>query len=145
MRLMIVLAALLLATGCASVPMAPPDEDAAGKRFEPAPAGQAVLYVFRESVYGGAFSMPVMVGPRPLGNLAADTWFRVVLEPGSYEVRCNMETSASVPVQLSGGETRYVEAAIRFGLATPRCAMTEVNAATARTAILSGRRAQETR
>ena len=145
MRLMLVLAAFLLATGCASVPMAPADEDAAGKRFEPPPATQAVLYVFRESMFGSAFSMPVTVGPRPLGNLATDTWFRVVLEPGSYEVRCNMENSASVPVQLASGETRFVEAAIRFGFVTPRCALTEVDAATARTAILSGRRAQETR
>jgi hypothetical protein len=144
MRLLFVLALALLLPACASVPMAGADADARGKAFTPPPPDKAALYVYREGIFGAAVLLAVTVGPRALGSLAPDTWFRIDLDPGRYDVRCSGgENSESVIVQLASGETRFVEAAVRLGMFAPRCGIFEVSPEKGRTAVLAGRRAAE--
>ena len=145
MKCFAALAVLLLASACASVPMAPPVEDQQGKRFEPAPIGKASLYVYRESAFGGAYTVSTSMGQRLLGPLAADTWFQVEVEPGTYDMRCIAENTASLPVSIGAGETRFVEVAIRLGIVAPRCAIFEVTPEKGRQAVTNGRRAAEIR
>lgn len=134
---------LLALSGCASVPMAGEGADAQGKRFEPPPAGEAALYIYRESVFAAAYSLPVSLGPRQVGALATDTWFRIDLTPGSYEVACTTdEKTATATVTLAPDETRYVEAAMRIGWLGPRCGVFEVSPEKGRQAVMAGRRAQ---
>lgn len=134
----------LLLSACASVPMASRDADAAGKTFAPPPPGSATLYLYRESIFGAAYSLALSVGQRNLGALAADTWFRIDVEPGTYDVRCTTpEASGSQSVQIASGETRFVEAAIRMGFVAPRCAVFEVAPEKGRSAVTGGKRAQE--
>ena len=139
------LTATLLLSACASVPMASRDADTAGKTFAPPPPGSATLYLYRESLFGAAYSLALSVGQRNLGALAADTWFRIDVEPGTYDVRCmTPEASGSTSVQIASGETRFVEAAIRMGFVAPRCAVFEVAPEKGRAAVTGGKRAQET-
>ena len=134
----------LLLSACASVPMASRDADAAGKTFAPPPPGSATLYLYRESIFGAAYTVGLSVGQRSLGALAPDTWFRIDVEPGTYDVRCTTpEASASKSVQIAPGETRFVEAAIRMGFVEPRCAVFEVAPEKGRSAVTGGKRAQE--
>lgn len=138
------LTATLLLSACASVPMAPRDADAAGKTFAPPPPGSATLYLYRESIFGAAYSLALSVGQRNLGSLAADTWFRIDVEPGTYDIRCTTpEASDSKSFQIASGETRFVEAAIRMGFVAPRCAVFEVAPEKGRSAVVRGKRAQE--
>jgi len=140
------LVALASLSACASVPMATADLDVQGKRFQAPPPGKAAFYIYRESIFGGAYSLNVTMGPRTLGTLAADTWFLVDVDPGQYDMRCNApESSDSKIVAIAAGETRYVEVAIRMGLVQPRCAVFEVNAEQGQKAVLGGKRAQEIR
>jgi hypothetical protein len=138
---------LVLAAGlgaCASVPLAPSEQDVVGKQFAPPTEGQVALYIYREGVFGSAVVLPVSVGRRAIGALAANTWFLVDVPPGSYDVRCTGgENIDSRTVQLAPGETRYVEAAVRPGLFASRCAVFEVAPVTGQKAILAGKRAQE--
>ena len=83
------LVALASLSACASVPMATADLDVQGKRFQAPPPGKAAFYIYRESIFGGAYSLNVTMGPRTLGTLAADTWFLVDVDPGQYDMRCN--------------------------------------------------------
>lgn len=123
--------------------MAGEGADAEGKRFEPPPAGGSALYIYRESVFAAAYSLPVSLGPRQLGSLATDTWLRVDLAPGTYEVTCTTdEKTDTVPVTLAPGETRYVEAATRVGWFGPRCGVFEVSLEKGRQAVTAGRRVQ---
>jgi hypothetical protein len=131
---------------CASAPMAPPDADIQAKQFQPPPPGQASLYVFREGTFGAAILIGASLGQRTLGQLAADTFFRVDLEPGDYDLRCSsMEGAGSATVRIAAGETRFVEVAARMGFGSARCAIFEVAAEQGRAAIANGRRAAETR
>lgn len=129
---------------CASVTLAPSEQDVVGKQFAPPTEGQAALYLYREGVFGSAVVLPVSVGRRAIGALAVDTWFLVDLPPGTYDVRCTGgENTDSRTVQLAPGETRYVEAAVRAGFFASRCAVFEVAASIGQTAIRAGKRAQE--
>jgi hypothetical protein len=134
----------LLLSACASVPMSSRDADAAGKTFAPPPPGSATLYLYRESIFGAAYSLALSVGQRNLGALAADTWFRIDVEPRTYDIRCTTpEASDSRSIQIASGETRFVEAAIRMGFVAPRCAVFEVAPEKGRSAVVVGKRAQE--
>lgn len=137
------LSLLLLVCGCATVPMAALPEDAAGKAFPPPPPGMGSLYVFRTSDLGGTRTINVSAGQRMLGDLAGATWFQVAVNPGTYDIRCRAENSASQPVAIAAGEIRYVEIEIRVGLMAPRCGVAEVAAETGRAAIVAGNRAAD--
>jgi hypothetical protein len=127
---------------CATVPLESGAQDAAGKRFDPPPPGQAALYVFRESVSGAAYVVTAWLGPRALGQLGADTWFRIEVEPGTYQLRCTTaEASQLVQVAIAAGEIRFVEIAFRLGFTSPRCAIFEVMPEQGRKAVSAGRRA----
>ena len=134
---------LLALCGCATpVPMEGAAQDAAGKRFDPPPPGKSALYVYRESGFGAAHLVTAWLGPRALGQLGADTWFLLDLEPGAHSLRCTTsEASQLVQVSLAPGETRFVEIAIRVGWASARCAIFEVAGEQGRKAVSAGRRA----
>ena len=66
--------------GCAppGEPVADPNSDAQGKRFEPPSQGMAALYVVRGNDLPGTLPIAVSVGSRQLGTLASNTWLRVL-------------------------------------------------------------------
>lgn len=110
MRKLLVLLALFAVAACGSVPMAPPSADAAGKRFEPPPTGQGAIYVVRRpSALGIGAPVPVTVGPNQVGSLVGNTWLRLDLPPGRYDVRHQSEdNTSSVIVDLVAGQTVFV-------------------------------------
>lgn len=140
------LAIVLSAGACASVPMAPADQDVSGKRFAPPATGEAALYFVRPSGTGPQALVPLSVGQRQVGALPPYAYMRVDLPAGRYDVRCTTpEASASTEVTLGPGEIRFIEAGVRIGLMTPRCAVEEITSETGRSAVLAGQRAQEIR
>ncbi len=144
-RAALAFAACMLMCACASVPMAPAVEDAQAKQFEPPADGRATLYIFREGQFNAAFTLSLSVGPRLMGQLAADTYFRLDLDAGEYDVRCMGENTVSVPMRLARGETRFLSVSPRLGVASSRCSAVEVDAAKGHAGVMSGQRAHEIR
>jgi len=142
-RLGFLAAAGMALAGCtAPVPMASPEANAAGQSFQPPPPGQAALYIFREGRFNAAYLLTAWVGQRQLGQLGADTWFRIDAEPGAQSLRCTTsESSELLQVQLAPGEIRYVEIAARLGWSVPRCAISEVSREQGQAAVRKGQRA----
>lgn len=66
------IAILLLLGGCASVPMANPEQDAKIKTFAAKP-DKAALYVYRNETFGAAIKMTVMLNGNYLGDTASKT------------------------------------------------------------------------
>lgn len=133
------LAAAIL-VGCATpVPMDTPANDQAGKRFEAPPPGRAIIYIYRESGYGAPYLLTAWLGSRALGQLGADTWFRLDVEPGAQSLRCTTaEASQLLQLNVTAGEVRFVEIAVRTGWSTARCAIFEVAADQGRKAVSAG-------
>src|ERR1700738_3369435 len=70
------LALVLTAAACANVPMADPQQDAEGKRFErPAPDSGA-LYIYRSDLMGFARPIDISIAGGVSAGLAANTYLR---------------------------------------------------------------------
>ena len=142
-RLCAIPAVFLAVAACtAPVPMATAEASAAGQTFQAPPPGQAALYVFREGRFNAAYLLTAHVGQRTLGQLGADTWFRVDVEPGQQSLRCTTsESSEQLQLSLAPGEVRFVEVAAKLGWSAPRCAIFEVSSDKGLAAVLVGQRA----
>lgn len=142
LRLMVLGLIALLLAACGSVPMAPPEADAAGKQFAPPSPGLGALYIARRPTPIGS-PVSVTVGPNSVGSMVGGTWLRLDLPPGRYDVRHKSEeNSSSVMVDLAAGQTVFVEMAWQgFTFYRMRIVSQEVG----RELVLAGHRAQEIR
>lgn len=138
------LAAFALSLGVAAcdipVPMATTAAEAEGRQFEPAPAGKAALYIIGSRVV--ALS-PVTVGAATVGTVVADTWLRVDLPAGRYDVRfAGRDNIASRVVDLAPGSMTFLEITFTTGFPIYH-RIEEMPPEAGRAAVMKGRRVQE--
>src|SRR5713101_7037797 len=73
-RRAVLVATILVAAGCVSVPTAPPELQAVALTFKPAP-GMSRIYVYRAgSGFGGASKLSVAIDSQIVGRTAAGTY-----------------------------------------------------------------------
>lgn len=117
---------VLSMTGCASVAMAPADQDAQAKTFQ-APAEKAALYVYRNENFGAAIPMTVSVNGKVLGQTAAKTYFLLNLAPGKYDVEGHAENLSTVPITAEAGKRYYVWQEVKMGMWMARNLLQQVD------------------
>ncbi|MFC5519318.1 DUF2846 domain-containing protein [Polaromonas jejuensis] len=127
-------AMVLLLAGCASVPMAPLDQDIQAKEFLPAPS-KASLYIYRNESFGAAIPMTVSVNGKVLGQTAAKTYFRLNVVPGKYSVESHSENVSSLPLSVEAGKNYFVWQEVKMGMWTPRSLLQQVNESTGRAGV----------
>ncbi len=115
LRLMVIALLALLVSGCASVPMASPEEDRVAKQFRPTP-GKATIYLYRNEIFGGAIAMQVMLDGRPMGQTGPETYFRWVVEPGRHTISVAAENVAELSIDTRPGGIYFVWQEIKMGL-----------------------------
>jgi hypothetical protein len=125
---------LLLAMGCASVPMESADKDAAAKTYAVAP-GKANIYVYRNETFGAAIRMPVVLNGRLVGDTASKTYYKVEVAPGAYTVVSKTENDAVVKLNAVAGRNYYVWQEVKMGMFAAGSALHEVDEATGRAGI----------
>jgi hypothetical protein len=135
--LLVALAAL--ASGCASVPEASPEQDQAAKTFK-APRDRAGVYVFRNETMGAAIKLHVLMDGKYLGETASKTYFYEEVAPGSHTVTGKAENESSVTFQAVAGKLYYIWQEIKMGLFQPRNELQLVDEATGRAGVLESRR-----
>lgn len=146
------LTGFLAAAACA-LRMAGPQSDAAGKRFDPPPAGQGAIYIYREgktyldqTSRFRMFVQPVKGERRRLGVLDEITWLRVDLPPGNYDAGCeggDKGHHSQEYVVLEAGEFAFVKIGVYPGRWVVNCQTFSVPAAVGREEVLRGKRVQE--
>ena len=143
MRYAIAGAVLLLLTACgnpAPVAMAPPGQDAAGKRFDPAPPGMAAVYFYNPTEAAPAIN--VTVGPMVIGTLAPMSYMRVELGAGWHAMSCQTYNSTSPSsITVAPGQMRFVDVEMPPG--APACSLRETSPDVGRAAVLAGARAMQ--
>lgn len=127
-------AMILLITGCASVPMAPMDQDTKAKEFSPAP-NKASLYIYRNESFGGAIPMTVMVNGKTLGQTAAQTYYRLNLIPGKYNVESHAENISSLSLSMDAGKNYFVWQEVKMGMWIARSMLQQVDENTGRAGV----------
>lgn len=134
-------ATLMMAlTACATVPLADPQVDQEGKRFDPPAQGAGAVYIYRPGWMALAKTVDVGVAGGYGAALAANTYFRLEGPPGPVDIVCKTDNTAERQVDIAAGETRYVEVAMNGGLWGPRCSISEVPAREGQAAVLRSRR-----
>ncbi|BAN33891.1 hypothetical protein SCD_n00042 [Sulfuricella denitrificans skB26] len=129
---------VLLLTGCASVLMAPLDQDTKAKDFSPVP-NKASLYIYRNESMGAAIPMTVSVNGKALGQTAAQTYFRLNLLPGKYNIESHAENVSSFPLPVEAGKNYFVWQEVKMGMWMARSLLQQVDEITGRAGVLESK------
>jgi hypothetical protein len=136
MRAVNLLPVLLISmlVGCASVPMANLEKDAAAKTFAVQP-DKSNIYVYRNENFGAAIKMPVAIDGRLVGDTAAKTYLKVEVAPGNHTVTSKTENDASVTLQTAAGKNYFVWQEVKMGMWSARSQLHQVDDATGKAGI----------
>jgi opacity protein-like surface antigen len=97
--------------------MASPEQDAASKLFQPPPAAQAGMYVFRDSSLGGRLKKTVKIDGVSIGRTAPNVFLHRLVQPGSHTLATESEFSDNdLEFEAQAGENHYFRQSIKMGL-----------------------------
>ncbi|WP_266183588.1 DUF2846 domain-containing protein [Dyella humicola] len=134
MLMMLSLVAMLVLSGCASVPMASKSDDAKAKLFSPS-TDKAVVYIYRSETLGAAIKMPLLIDGQTVGDTASKTYLRRELAPGSHVITSKTEVDSSVSIDMQAGQTYYVWQEVKMGMFAARSALHVVDETKGRTEV----------
>jgi hypothetical protein len=129
------LLAAVLASGCASVQMASPEQDTAAKSFAVKP-GMANIYVYRNETFGAALKMPVALDGRLIGDTASKTYLLLQVPPGPHTVLSKTENDSTVQVNADAGHNYFVWQEVKMGMFAARSELHLVDEATGKTGVV---------
>jgi hypothetical protein len=113
----LVIVSIALLAGCASVPMAPTEQDSALKAFSQPAADKAGLYIFRNTSIGQALRKKVYVDEALLGETANKTYFYKQIAPGQHQVSTESEFgNNTITFQAEGGKNYFARQYIKMGV-----------------------------
>ena len=120
MRITTLLAILatLLITGCASVEMAPKEESAKAKQFNAPSAGNAGVYVYRNSFVGKALKKDIWIDGKCIGESASDVFFYAeVAGDAKHKVDTESEFSPNtLEIMFAAGKNYFIRQFIKLGV-----------------------------
>jgi len=129
-----VLALAILASGCASVPMATPEQDTAAKTFAVKP-GKANIYVYRNETMGAAIKMPIALDGKLVGDTGAKTFLLLEVSPGSHTLVSKTENDSTLTIDAAAGRNYFVWQEVKMGMMAARSALQRVDDATGKAGI----------
>ena len=137
----LLLAMVVLVSGCASVPMASLEDDAKDKLFSARP-DKSTIYVYRNESFGGAIVMTVSLNGKVAGQTGPQTYFVWEADPGSQEIASHTENVSTLKLTTEPGKTYYVWQEVKMGAFMARSQLQQVDEATGRKGVLECKRAQ---
>ncbi|HZO04572.1 MAG TPA: DUF2846 domain-containing protein [Burkholderiales bacterium] len=135
------LAAVVLASGCASVQMAPEQADTAAKSYAVSP-GTANIYVYRNEQMGAAIKMPVVLNGKLVGDTGAKTYLLLQVPPGPHVIVSKTENDSLIAVSAEAGRNYFVWQEVKMGVMSPRSLLHLVDEATGKAGVAECKLAQ---
>lgn len=135
------LAAVVLASGCASVQMASEQQDTAAKSYAVKP-GTANIYVYRNEQMGAAIKMPVAINGKLVGDTAAKTYLLLQVPPGRHELVSKTENDATLAVNAEAGRNYFVWQEVKMGMMQARSLLHLVDEPTGKAGVAECKLAQ---
>lgn len=114
----LVLGAVLLFSGCASVPTARVSDSSLAKSFPVPPEGEAGIYVYRNSFAGKALKKDVWIDGKCVGQTADKVFFYAPVE-GNKEHKLSTESEFSpndLALYVEAGKNYFVRQIIKMGV-----------------------------
>ncbi len=132
------LVAELTLVGCASVPMADSQLDAALKTFS-IDANKAGVFIYRSEIIAAAVKMDVGIDGVHLGQTGAKTYLYKSVEPGKHTITSRTENTDTLEVDVMAGSLAYVWQQVTMGNLAPRSKLHLVNEALGQSGVLASR------
>lgn len=111
-----VLAGCVFFAGCASVPMAPKEQDAKLKLFSAPSIEKSGIYIYRNSFVGQALKKNVYIDGALIGESANKVYFYKETTPGTHKISTESEFSNNdIELKTEGGANYFVEQFIKMG------------------------------
>jgi hypothetical protein len=105
-----------LLSGCASVPLASKEQDAALKQFSLPVGDKAGLYIFRNTFVGQALKKTLSIDGAVIGETANKTYFYREIMPGQHTLSTESEFGDnSITLLAEGGKNYFVQQYIKMG------------------------------
>ena len=114
---LLVIAASVFATGCASVDMASKAESAKAKEFKQPSPGNAGVYVYRNSSFGASLKKDILIDGKCLGESAPNVFFFTEVAGGKqYKIETESEFSPNaMELMLTTGNNYFIRQYIKMG------------------------------
>ena len=107
----------LVISGCATVPMAPKEDDLALKEFSAPPVDKAGLYIYRNTFGGQALKKTISLDGKVIGETANKVYFYKLIAPGEHTLSTESEFSDNfLSFEADGGKNYFVEQYIKVGV-----------------------------
>jgi hypothetical protein len=131
---LLMLAAAMLLTGCASVNMATPEETTKALAFNAPSANNAGLYIYRNSFVGQALKKDIYVDGKCLGESANNVFFYTEVEGGkSHKLDTESEFSPNtLNLAVSPGKNYFIRQYIKMGVFVGGAGLEEIAEAQAK-------------
>lgn len=114
---MLMLAGCAIFSGCASVPMAAKEQDAALKSFTAPAPDKAGIYIYRDTFGGQALKKNLYIDGVLIGESANKVYFYEEVSPGVHKVSTESEFSDNeLELNTAGGKNYFLEQYIKMGL-----------------------------
>ena len=133
--ILIAFSALLLASGCATLPMADPALDNAAKTFSVVP-GKSKIYIYRNESFGSAITMNVFIDGQAYGQTVARTYLVVEVDPGAHTIMGKSENEDLLKLTTVAGQIYYVWQEVKMGLLYARNMLQLVDEKTGRAGVM---------
>ena len=114
------LAAAVLLTGCAQVPMADAGQDSALKSFPAPRPDMAGLYIYRNETFGAAIKLPLVLDGASVGQSGPHTYFYTEVAPGPHTVVSQSENTETLAFAAVAGKLYFVWQEVKMGMFAPR-------------------------
>jgi hypothetical protein len=109
------LAVVVLASGCASVNMAPAEADNAAKTYAVKP-GMGNIYVYRNEILGAAITLPVELDGKAVGATASKTYLLLPVAPGKHTLGSKGESGSTLELDVATGRNYFVWQEVKMGM-----------------------------
>ena len=129
-----IVASVAIITGCASVPMAPPDADAKARSFQTDPS-MANIYIYRNETFGGANTMPILIDGLPVGVTGPKTYIFKQVDPGFHAITSKTETDSLATIDAKAGMNYFLWQEVKMGALMARSQLHIVDDATGRAGV----------
>lgn len=122
------LVSCLLLQACATIHKETPAADEAAKQFR-TEIGKAVVYVYRDSIFGGAITTSLVVDDKPTAKLRGKDFVRFEVEPGIRILGSQVPNDPVIYLQLQTepGKIYFVQLVSKYGNGVPYFAPTLVD------------------
>jgi len=116
-KLALVVFALSLFAGCASVPMETTAKNDAAKKFTPPSNGKAGLYIYRSGSFGGALKKDVWLDGKCIGETAPNVFFyEEVTGNVKHQISTESEFSPNdLEITTAPHKNYFIRQYIKFG------------------------------